>query len=173
MSKILPAEIVKMNVISYWRFTRHALVVSMEADFHHYDVAVISRDRKLIEVEVKVSLADMRREELKRKHQRAILFTDSLPHYFYFAVPFGLIDEIMPIVQEKYSYAGVLACPDQLDDRKGGWLAPRVASWRRPQLRTRRQLNPNEIFTIAESCSSQLCHAYAKLLTERNGNEVP
>ncbi|GAJ12731.1 unnamed protein product, partial [marine sediment metagenome] len=74
------------------------------------------KNRFLIETEVKVTLADLRRDAKKRKHWD---FREGLgrcvARYFYFAVPRGIANDAKLVCDEAYPYAGVLGI-DGLDE---------------------------------------------------------
>lgn len=71
------------------------------------DVQVVNKDRYLIETEVKVTLADLKRDAKKKKHRR---FRDgrSVTRYFYFAMPQDIANKAKDICADLYPYAGIL-----------------------------------------------------------------
>lgn len=67
------------------------------------------KGRILIETEIKVSLADLRKDRKKSKHRA---FRDNSPrcvtHYFYFAVPRDIANDVKLICDALFPYAGIL-----------------------------------------------------------------
>ena len=114
--KVTAAEI-KASVAAYWRYIRQYPFVALEAscrleafaDGGQADVLVISKSRYLIEVEVKLSIADLRRDREKLKHRN---FRDGLVQYptrlFYFAVPKEIANKVAVLCANLYPYAGVI-----------------------------------------------------------------
>ncbi|GAJ19736.1 unnamed protein product, partial [marine sediment metagenome] len=90
------SEQVKAIIASYWRYVRQCPVIALEvshnlsayADEERADVLAVDKDRFLIETEVKLTLADLRRDAKKLKHRD---FREKqlrcVARYFYFAVP--------------------------------------------------------------------------------------
>lgn len=109
---------VKAAVASYWRYIRQCPVIALEvsynlssyADEERADILAVDKNRFLIETEVKVTLADLKRDANKTKHRR---FRDDHPgvvaKHFYFAVPREIGNEAKLICNDFYPYAGLLA----------------------------------------------------------------
>jgi hypothetical protein len=110
------ADQVKAVIASYWRYVRQCPVIALEvshnlsayADEERADVLAVDKNRFLIETEVKVTLADLRRDARKSKHRD---FQDKrfcVARYFYFAVPRDIANDAKLTCDNLYSYAGVL-----------------------------------------------------------------
>ena len=107
----------KAIIASYWRYVRQCPVVALEvnSNLSSYsgeemaDVLAVDKNHFLIETEVKLTLADLRRDAKKSKHRA---FHENLPRcvarYFYFAVPKEIANAAKPICDELYPYAGIL-----------------------------------------------------------------
>ena len=92
----ITSDQIKAVIASYWRYVRQCPVIALEvnSNLSSYsgeetaDVMAVDKSRYLIETEVKLNLADMRRDIKKKKHRD---FSDGRPRcvarYFYFAVP--------------------------------------------------------------------------------------
>ena len=115
---------VKAVIASYWRYIRQCPVIALEVNYlspysgaraQMADVLAVDKNRFLIETEVKVTIADLKRDAKKAKHRE---FRDGrlgcIARYFYFAVPKGIANEASLICDELYPYAGVLGT-DGLD----------------------------------------------------------
>ncbi len=121
---MMTADQVKAVVASYWRYVKQCPVIALEvnANLGPYsgeetaDVLAVNKNRFLIETEVKVTLADLRRDAKKRKHWD---FREGLgrcvARYFYFAVPRGIANDAKLVCDDAYPYAGVLGI-DGLDE---------------------------------------------------------
>lgn len=109
---------IKAVVASYWRYVRQYPVIALEvsSNLSSYsgdemaDVLAVDKNRYLIETEVKVTLADLKRDAKKSKHRA---FRDNLPtrcvaRHFYFAVPRNIANKASLICDDLYPYAGVL-----------------------------------------------------------------
>jgi hypothetical protein len=108
---------IKIAALAYWRFEKHHMMGAIECK--NSDVFTVSRTLFTTDTEVKVSISDMQREiDTKRyKHEN---FKNNIPdvwrkpstHYFYFAVPLEMQDKALSIINERYSYAGLLVFID-------------------------------------------------------------
>ena len=128
------SDIVKALCLQYWRYEKQTVVVALEAD--GMDVACI-KNRYLVETEVKISIADLKKDAEKEKHFR-IRKLLGLPvdgivsapfsahqfhalhedvdwikkwfhvHQYYFAVPDDICDKALTVINDIYPYAGLL-----------------------------------------------------------------
>ena len=78
---MIRAEQIKAAVASYYRYERQCPVVAFETNSQLEgwagelaDVLVLDKNRQLIEIEVKLSISDLKRDVKKLKHQA---FSDS------------------------------------------------------------------------------------------------
>lgn len=140
----------KAEVSAYWRYVRGMKYVGVEADYMDVMAANDSTPPAVIETEVKVTLADLRADGSKEKHQhielelRGELYRwrpDSTPHRmwtptrFMFAVPHYLHERALPVVQDLYPYAGLLVVNPSWSELKGHsvWVALRGKVIRKDQ----------------------------------------
>lgn len=108
---------IKATIASYWRYVRQCPVVALEvsSNLSSYsggelaDVLTVDKNRMLIETEVKVTLADLKRDARKAKHRS---FREGLQRcitrYFYFAVPTDIANEAKLVCDDLFPYAGIL-----------------------------------------------------------------
>ncbi len=113
------SEQIKAVIASYWRYVRQCPVIALEVNssLESYssgeekaDVLAVTKNRWLIETEVKITLPDLRRDAKKSKHRA---FRDNLPtrcvaRQFYFAVPRDIANEAKLICDDLFPYAGIL-----------------------------------------------------------------
>ena len=111
------ADSIKAVIASYWRYVRQCPVIALEVNssLESYssgeekaDVLAVDKNRYLIETEVKVTLADLRRDAKKSKHRDFQNNRLCVARYFYFAVPKDIANEAVVVCDQFYSYAGVL-----------------------------------------------------------------
>lgn len=106
---------IKAVIASYWRYVRQCPVIALEvsanlssySDEERADVLAINKNRFLIETEVKVTLADLKRDAKKSKH-RDFQEKRCVARYFYFAVPRDIANDAKLTCDDLYPYAGVL-----------------------------------------------------------------
>lgn len=115
----ITSESIKASVAAYYRYQRQFPLVALEAnsrleafnDGGQADILAVDKSRLLIEIEVKLTLADLKRDRHKLKHRN---YRDNLVHYptrlFYFAVPRALANQAKLICDQLYPYAGILGC---------------------------------------------------------------
>jgi len=73
---MVTADQVKAVIAAYWRYVRQCPVIALEVDSNlntfvgeRADVLAVDKDRFLVETEVKLNLADLKRDAKKRKHR--------------------------------------------------------------------------------------------------------
>ena len=112
----MTSDQIKAIIASYWRYVRQCPVIALEVDSNlntfvdeRADVLAVDKDRFLIETEVKITLADLKRDAKKRKHRD---FSDGrsrcAARHFYFAVPREIANDVKLICDDLFPYAGVL-----------------------------------------------------------------
>lgn len=122
---------IKRTLLNYYRFDQ-GLYVATEVNTARgiADVVAVSKDlSKVIEVEVKVSISDLKNEvtskELKHKVLNEIFktkenFSYFSPNYFYFALPEELIDKAVPIIEKLGNFYGIISIGDSYRTRFAG-----------------------------------------------------
>jgi hypothetical protein len=158
----MTADQIKAIIASYWRYVKQCPVIAMEVSYRldNYsgdelaDVLAVDKSRYLIETEVKISLADLRRDAKKRKH----MFFDRgtcVTHHFYFAVPKDIANEAKFVCDELYPYAGILGV-----DGSGEWG---VASYRNPKTLTGKKLSYTQSLRLIFGQSGTVCRLANKV----------
>jgi hypothetical protein len=106
------SSILKTEALCWLRFGKQMQYVATEAGYWSADVLGVC-DKFSVEVEVKVSIADLKRE-FKDKTAKHYLFANAegtpskgTPNYFYFYVPKEIEDKALEIVKEKAPKAGL------------------------------------------------------------------
>jgi len=113
---MISPESIKWSVASYFRYTRQCPLIAFEADSQldsykdsQADILVVDKKRLLTEIEVKVSIADLRRDRSKKKHWHFKRGDRRYPiHNFYFAVPNDIANKACLVCDELYTYAGII-----------------------------------------------------------------
>jgi hypothetical protein len=113
---ILTSLEIKAMVAGFFRYKVQCPVVAFEASNklkwatgEPADILVVTKSRMLYEIEVKISISDLRGDRQKRKHSSFRNSPSYLPvHKYYFAVSNELSDKALDICNEIYPYAGLL-----------------------------------------------------------------
>lgn len=159
----LDAEKMKAIVASYWRYDRQCPFVALEAscslgafnDGGQADVLVVTEHRLVIETEIKLNLADLRRDKHKAKHRLLRSNDKRLPtHRFYFAVPYAIANQACLICGNLYPYAGVLGI---MDDRT-------VVVYREAKSLVRPKASLHQLRNIAREQSATVCRLAQKVV---------
>lgn len=99
--------VLKTEAMCWLRYGKRMPIVATEAGHFSADVLGISRDMS-IEIEVKVSKADLKRDFDKvAKHLHYEKGTSSSPSFFYFFVPEELVETAEALVKEKAPKYGI------------------------------------------------------------------
>jgi len=162
MSKVMNSDQIKAVIASYWRYIRQCPVIALEvsSNLSSYsgeemaDVLALDKNRCLIETEVKVSLADLKRDAKKAKHG---YFREGrcVARYFYFAVPKGIANEARLICDDDFPYAGVLST-NGLDEYG-------VEIYRRPKPLAGKRLTYSQALRLIFNQSSTVCRLAKKV----------
>src|ERR1700761_5989417 len=108
----MDSSILKTEALCWLRFAKHMPYVATETGYWAADVFG-ANDKFSIEVEVKVSIADLKRE-FTTKTAKHYLYanaeaspTKGAPNYFYFYVPQELEQQALEVIKEKAPKAGL------------------------------------------------------------------
>lgn len=88
------ANVIRGVVSSWLRYQRRCPLVTFERSLHYGnipDILALTESRHLIEIEIKVSFGDFKRDANKQKWQWKYF---PAPKQFYYAVPSGLAEKI-------------------------------------------------------------------------------
>jgi len=167
----LTPQLIRSAAASYWRYTRQCPLVAFEApDLTTNglaDVLVVDSRRQLLEIEVKVSMADLYKDRHKNKHWRFARDTgDHFTSYFYFAVPHNMANRVSLICDQLYPYAGVLGYselhrPDPAD---------RISIHRESRRLRAKRLTWQQIYKTVRAQSATVCRQAQRLA--ENGNKL-
>lgn len=134
----LTSNYIKAAVAAYFRYTKQCAIVCFEAyDWGgggKADIQILTMGRKIWEVEAKVSLADLKNDIKKPKHQRLPML-DTPVERFYLAIPTIILRKAKPIIAEMYPYAGILSVNGIYDTDVGVIHSPRLLEARQLSLR--------------------------------------
>ena len=96
---------VKASVASYFRYKKQCPLITFERPLKHNmgqpDILVITKNRKIVEVEVKVSLSDFKNDTKKKIWNYRSKLPDlyPMPYQFYYAVPEKLKDKALAVME--------------------------------------------------------------------------
>jgi hypothetical protein len=189
----------KAAALCYWRYDRQFPLVALEASYcGTADVLAVSRARRLVETEVKISLRDLRADIKKEKHLwlreaylaknpvQVPLFEPSewkkarrrvalwrLPQsypvaQFYFAVPLDLVPQSQPVIADLYPYAGLLSVGTAWEQGAGV-----VEVVRKAYEFPRQKVPLSRLDRLVRDVSATVCRlALANYRLANNGKEV-
>lgn len=130
----MKSSAIKARVMQWLRYDQQYPLVAMEVQwspgfrYNLADIIAISKKGKLVEIEVKTSMGDLRgdlhkkekHECLARTHEAKIpmacdngvwLKSSKVPSRFYYAVPFSIKEQAAAWIAEKVPYAGLISFP--------------------------------------------------------------
>jgi len=168
----LSSDTIKASVAAYWRYTKQCPLVAFEASVRldwgypeQADILIVTKERRLVEIEVKTSVSDFRRDGRKSCHRHFKGDTGIYPTgYFYFAVPKALANEISLLCDNLYPYAGVLGC--------NGLSEQGIEVYRKPKRLKGKRLTLKQVVYMARAQTATLCRLARKVeeLTRVQGN---
>lgn len=148
---------IRASVAAYFRYIRQCYIIAFEAD--HADILAVDEENFLAEVEVKISISDLRRDAAKSKHRFYCKGGNapwSLPRRrFYFAVPKEIANKVCLACDNEYTYAGVLGT--------NGGSGTDVDVYRRARDLMGRALSGEETRELVKQQSGTLCRLAMKM----------
>lgn len=155
----ITSETIKAAVATYFRYQRQCPIIAFEVDsqVHSWmgepaDILVVNNDRHLLEVEVKISLTDLRHDAKKRKHE-SFRLRHTPTTYFYFAVPREIANKAKPICDDLFPYAGIIGTDGGYD----------VEIYRVPKAMCLKKLDYTNIFRLIRGQSGTVCRLAGKV----------
>ena len=97
---------IKSTLLSYYKFYTHCLMVGTEIETNHGIADIIVMTRKTLyiyEIEIKISLSDLKNELKKDKHKFPIE-----SNKYYFCVPTNILKETILLAEQLNPKYGVL-----------------------------------------------------------------
>lgn len=175
------AEEIRVLVMCYWRFQRGQYFVASEFNYGDADVISVSKKGRMVyETEVKISIADMKREKYKSKHfGMAQWWGSGTSHFwadfFYFAVPSAIQDKAVEVCRDLFPYAGLLVVDDYeqyLEHNERPYTNPPIREIKEPKKLPAKPLDEEGIFRIAKGMSNSFCgRAYELMRLKHDGIE--
>lgn len=157
-------QLIRSAVAAYWRYTRQCALVAFEApDLSRNslaDVLVIDGRRQLLEIEIKMSMADLHKDRQKHKHWHFAKDTgDHFTSYFYFAAPRNMANRVSLACDQLYPYAGVLGYSELHCD----YPSDRISIYREPRRLRARKLSGPDLVRLVRAQSATLCRLAQRL----------
>jgi hypothetical protein len=175
------AEELKFLVMCYWRFARQHYLVALEYEYGSADViSVSSSGLSVCETEVKISIADLKKEKQKPKHIKDPFGSKSLRRgyvrEFYFAMPSHMaeLDQVRLICDGRFPYAGILSIEPYesfLELPRGVYTLPPVKCIKRAKPLQPKELTREELMCMAKGMSNSFCNLAFKYM--RLKREMP
>jgi len=110
----IKAPQIKACLLAKYRFTKQALCATEVMTTHKGGIADFlaliknKRQCEIHEVEIKVSIADLKADIKKPKWK--VTPGRRIPHYFYFAVPAAIANEAKAYISTAHPLAGLIVC---------------------------------------------------------------
>lgn len=128
-TKKLTTQQIKLIAMRYAMYGFHCKLVLDEFALFpdcRSDVIAAITNGHVYEIEVKITITDLRNDSKKKRHQamrekEKYGRLGQLPNYFLYAVPFYMIEAAKEVVKNKYPEAGLMSCIP------GEWNATEVA----------------------------------------------
>lgn len=159
----ITSNIIKASLLHYFRFIRNE-ICSTEYSYRKMDIASITENKLLKEVEIKINLSDLRADKKKRKHYiykkisidywKTIIY----PNYFYFCVPTQLLNEAKNEINKINTSYGLIEYIEDRHNRKRR-LDKRIRIIKRAKLLHSRKAY---LYHMALRNCSELCQFYKK-----------
>lgn len=168
----------KAALLKYWRYDRQYPLVALEVDSAledwletRADILAVSEGRHLTEIEVKLTIGDLRRDKQKQKHKEFQAHDNHRypTSSFYFAVPYELANQVCLICGQLYPYAGVLGVKRWVGHDGDTYFE--VTSYRNPKQLGNKKVSWRELRNMARAQSATLCRlsdSLARLKREQN-----
>ena len=157
------AEEIKAYVAGHFRYEKQAALIAFEAGDNcsawgePADVLVVTDARLLYEIEVKISISDLKHDAVKRKHSYFANGNDKhAVNRFYFAVPKEIAAPAEEIIEKMYPYAGLLSV-------NGGFVEHR----KQAKILHTKRLSFRQIYELTRQQSGTLCRL-SRALVESN-----
>jgi len=115
------SEECKLKLLHYFRFFRKYNYIATEVGKFNSDV-LVSNGESIIEIEVKISYADLKNELKKQKHKNYISptkwYKQYLPNYYYFAIPEVMKEKASKYIYDNFPIYGLIIIKDLPIKRK-------------------------------------------------------
>lgn len=163
------SQYLKYTLLCYWRYVQGCPIIALEYFYGDADVLAVSENGMVIETEVKISIADLKREIKKSKHKFFSRGAAWRCHYFYFAVPAAIAEEAKEVCHQLYPYAGLLSVGSW--EPKAYERAP-VFNILHAKRFPAEKFGNEKILHLARGMSNNLCAMGIKLIAKsRSGKE--
>lgn len=163
------SDYVKASVACYFRYQKQCPIICFERNIDNYmstpDVLAIDKQRRLIEVEVKVSMSDLKNDAKKRIWKFREIIGDksfyAVPYQFYYAVPYEIQDKALEIIKgwkkegKECGKAGLLVVHQRSPKQIG--LKDVHCEHRAPINKAAKKLTIKQTIIMARNQSGTLC----------------
>jgi len=164
----IETEMIAASAMCWMRFGKQFIMVGREVGYFSADV-LGCKDKEIMEVEIKVSISDLKNEKSNKKHKHGVYagtentkyYKSCIPHKFFIAVPVRLQEETIKFVTELNPNYGVMVLTDTPLEGIPEW-----ESWKRLKIVKRaKNLHDNEVTDgfkdmFAKRMSSDLCRMH-------------
>lgn len=161
----------KTEALCWLRYGKQMQLVCTEGGYWNADV-LGACDEFTVEVEVKVSVADLRAEFRNKRTKHAYYDKHSkwTPNYFYFLVPSEIAEKAVEIVKEKFPKAGVLVYkPSRWPTKR--WNEHVISFAKRASKLHDNKPHPDLLYSLAKRMGSELCSLH-RAMDQLKGAEI-
>ena len=192
------SDYIKACVISYLRYTRQYPLVCFERGIMMWgpnkpDILAVNKQRKLIEIEVKISIADFKNDIKKRvwthrenekefkrnsnEHQEYFDKLYGMPYQFYYAIPETLKDKAVDLIkkwkQENKTYGNTGLMVVRFYPNGIRWNDNVYVRINAPINKKSPKLNIKDIITMTKNQSGTICSLITKICKMSNAPNAP
>jgi len=153
------SEYIKLCIAQYFRYNRQCKLITLERSvprlgWYCPDILIVNKDRKIIEVEVKISLADFKADAKKRIWKTRDTGKVKMPHQFYYGIPAELEEKIKPIMRKD---CGLIRIGDKKEwQHYGGAVSVAKTA---PVNKESKRLTARELVEMVNHQTGTLCSA--------------
>ena len=163
---MIKSKQIKHALLRYYRFKR-GCVVGTEVWIHGgiADILAVSDDlKKSYEVEVKISISDLRADF--KKHKQKSNYHKNKANYFYFCFPKNLLEKALPIIEAQNVKYGIITYDDRENLSLNVVPEAKLSVYKRAR---KLHNNTNDILykTVVKRVVSELIKMYDKLETSK------
>ena len=170
---------VKTSVACYFRYIRQYPIVSFERSLkglYNPDVLAVTKDRRLIEAEVKISTQDMKNDAKKRiwniREHSPNLYT--IPYQFYYAVPYTMKDKALEIIstwKNENKLCGNTGLIGIIEKDNNIGFKDAVVVKKAPINKNSPKLSVKQVIQMVKNQSGSLCSAMKMIAVLQKPNE--
>ena len=105
----LLSDKIKTSLLRYWRTRSYIASMEVHSPYGDIEDIVAFKDNHVVVVEVKTSIADLKKDSKKRKHKKIARQNHRyMANHYYFCVPSELEEETLIVMKDRYPDFGLM-----------------------------------------------------------------